>query len=50
VVSLAADERGRWDAKLKPMEDEWVKEMSGKGLPAAAYLKRLHELRDQYKK
>jgi TRAP-type C4-dicarboxylate transport system substrate-binding protein len=44
VVSLAADEKARWDAKLKSMEDDWVKEMSGKGLPAAAYLKRLHEL------
>ncbi len=32
------------------MEDEWVKEMAGKGLPAAAYLKRLHELRDQFAK
>ena len=31
VVSLAADERARWDGKLKPMEDEWVKEMNGKG-------------------
>jgi TRAP-type C4-dicarboxylate transport system substrate-binding protein len=50
VVSLAADERARWDGKLKPLEDEWVKEMTGKGLPAAAYLKRLHELRDQFKK
>jgi TRAP-type C4-dicarboxylate transport system substrate-binding protein len=48
VVSLAADERARWDGKLKPLEDEWVKEMTGKGLPAAAYLKRLHELRDQF--
>ena len=50
VVSLAADERARWDGKLKPMEDEWVKEMSGKGLPAAAYLKRMRELRDQFAK
>jgi hypothetical protein len=48
VVSLAADERARWDGKLRPMEDEWVKEMSGKGLPAAAYLKRMRELRDQF--
>ena len=47
---LAADERARWDGKLKPMEDEWVKEMSAKGLPAAAYMKRLHELRDQFAK
>jgi hypothetical protein len=50
VLSLAADERARWDAKLKSMEDEWVAEMNGKGLPAAAYLKRLRELRDQFAK
>jgi TRAP-type C4-dicarboxylate transport system substrate-binding protein len=50
VVSLAADERARWDGKLKPMEAEWVTEMSAKGLPAAAYLKRMHELRDQFAK
>lgn len=50
VVSLAADERARWNAKLKPMDDDWVKEMTAKGLPAAAYLKRMEELRDQFAK
>ena len=50
VVSLAADERARWDAKLKPMEEQWVAEMTGKGLPAARYLARLRELRDQFAK
>jgi hypothetical protein len=32
------------------MEDDWVKEMSAKGLPAAAYMKRLHELAPQFAK
>ena len=50
VVSLAADERAKWDAKLKPMEEQWVAEMSAKGLPAARYLARLRELRDQFAK
>jgi len=50
VLSLAPDERARWDGKLKSLEDEWVTEMNGKGLPAAAYLKRLRELRDQFAK
>jgi TRAP-type C4-dicarboxylate transport system substrate-binding protein len=50
VVSLAADEKSRWDAKLKSMEDDWVKEMSAKGLPAANYVKRLHELSKQLAK
>jgi hypothetical protein len=50
VVSLAADEREKWDAKLKPMEEQWVAEMSAKGLPAARYLARLRQLRDQFAK
>ena len=50
VVSLAADEKARWDGKLKSMEDDWVKEMSAKGLPAANYVKRLHELSKQFAK
>ncbi len=50
VVSLAADERAKWDAKLKPMEEQWVAEMSAKGLPAARYLARLRQLRDQFAK
>ena len=50
ILSLAPDERARWDAKLKPMEGKWVAEMSAKGLPAARYLARLRELRDQFAK
>lgn len=50
VLTLAADERARWDAKLKPMEEQWVAEMSGKGLPAARYMTRLRQLRDQFAK
>lgn len=50
IVPVSAQERAAWDAKLKPMEDEWVKEMTAKGLPAAKYLARLRELRDQYMK
>jgi len=47
---VSAQERAAWDAKLKPMEEEWVKEMTGKGLPAAKYLARARELRDQFVK
>jgi len=50
VVPVSAQERAAWDAKLKPMEDEWVKEMTAKGLPAAKYLARARELRDQFMK
>jgi len=50
IVQLAPGQRAQWDARLKPMEENWVKEMSAKGLPAAKYLARLHALRDQYSK
>lgn len=50
VVSLDADERAEWDAKLKPMEAAWIAEMSAKGLPAERYMARLYELRDQFAK
>ncbi len=50
ILPLAADERARWDAKLKPLEGQWVTEMTAKGLPAARYLARLRELRDQFAK
>jgi len=50
VVSLSKEERAAWDAKLQPMTAAWVKEMSGKGLPAEKYLARMRELRDKYAK
>jgi TRAP-type C4-dicarboxylate transport system substrate-binding protein len=50
ILPIAADERARWDAKLKPMEEEWVTEMTAKGLPAKKYMARLYELRDQFAK
>lgn len=50
VVSLAEGERAEWNAKLKPMESDWVAEMSGKGLPAEKYMARLHELQEQMAK
>jgi TRAP-type C4-dicarboxylate transport system substrate-binding protein len=50
ILPLAADERARWDAKLKPMEQAWVTETAAKGLPAEKYMTRLRELRDQYQK
>lgn len=50
IVALAPGERAQWDARLKPLEEAWVKEMTAKGLPAKEYLARLRALRDQYSK
>ena len=50
VVSLVPGERAQWDARLKPLEDAWTKEMNAKGLPATQYLARLRALRDEFSK
>lgn len=50
ILSLSDDERAQWDAKLKPMEEAWIAEMTAKGFPAERYMARLHELREQFSK
>jgi len=50
IVHIAPDEKAKWDALVKPMVDDWEKEMSAKGLPAEKYISRLQELRDEYAK
>jgi hypothetical protein len=50
ILPIAPEEKAKWDALLKPMVDEWVVQMSGKGLPAEKYVTRLRELRDEYAK
>lgn len=50
IVSLSADEKAAWDAKLAPLVDEWVAEAKAKGLPAEQYVKRARELRDEFAK
>ena len=50
IVSLAAGERAQWDARLKPLAEQWVQETSAKGLPAEKYLARLRALRDRFEK
>lgn len=50
VLSLSAEERKAWDAKLEPMVDEWVRNMTAMGLPAARYVQRMRELRDRFAK
>ena len=48
VVSLNDGEKAAWDAKLAPLVDSWVADMSAKGLPAEKYVQRARELRDQF--
>ncbi len=48
MTTLTPEETARWDAKLKPIQDNYVAEMEGQGLPAKAYQKRLYELIEKY--
>jgi len=48
VITLTPEEKARWDKIVKPLQDEYVKELAAKGLPAEEYKKRLYELMEKY--
>lgn len=48
IISLIPAEKSRWDEIVKPLQDDLVKELEGKGLPAEEYQTRLHELVGKY--
>ena len=48
IYALTAEERQRWAAKLKPVEDEWLTSMQAKGLPARQALEDLRAALKKY--
>jgi TRAP-type C4-dicarboxylate transport system substrate-binding protein len=50
IIPLAADENARWIKAARPVIDEYIKEVSGKGLPAQKAVKDLENLIKQYSK
>ena len=48
IYTLPAEERQRWAAKLKPVEEEWLKSMEAKGLPGRQLLNDLREAIKRY--
>jgi TRAP-type C4-dicarboxylate transport system substrate-binding protein len=48
IYTLPPEERQRWAARLKPIEDEWVKSMDAKGLPGRQLLQDLREAIKRY--
>jgi TRAP-type C4-dicarboxylate transport system substrate-binding protein len=48
IYTLPAEERQRWLAKLKPVEEEWLKSMEAKGLPGRQLLSDLREAIKRY--
>lgn len=50
IVSLSADENGRWKKAVRPIIDNYIKEVSAKGLPADKALTEVESLIRQYGK
>ena len=48
IYTLPPEERQRWAARLKPVEDEWLKSMEAKGLPGRQLLSDLREAIKKY--
>jgi TRAP-type C4-dicarboxylate transport system substrate-binding protein len=48
IYTLPAEERQRWAARLKPIEDDWLKSMEAKGLPGRQVLTDLREAIKRY--
>src|SRR5688500_11428641 len=48
IYKVPAEERQRWAAKLKPVEEEWLKSMEAKGLPGKQLLNDLREAIKKY--
>ena len=46
IVELADGQKAEWDAKLKPMVDAWIADMTAKGFDAQGFIDKLYELRD----
>jgi TRAP-type C4-dicarboxylate transport system substrate-binding protein len=50
IVSLSADENARWQKAVRPIIDEYIKDVSGKGLPAQKAVTEVEGLIKQYSK
>src|SRR5262249_11652228 len=48
IYTVPPEERQRWAAKLRPIEDEWLVGMDAKGLPGRQVLKDLREAIKKY--
>jgi TRAP-type C4-dicarboxylate transport system substrate-binding protein len=48
IYTVPAEERQRWAARLKPIEEEWLKSMEAKGLPGRQLLNDLREAVKKY--
>lgn len=49
-ITLSAEEKAKWDAKLAPLVDAWIKKAEAKGLPGKQIVADLKELISKYSK
>lgn len=47
INSLEPGEKEKWDQRLSPMVDNWIKEMTSKGYDAKGFIDRLYAIRDK---
>jgi hypothetical protein len=50
IVPVSAEENGRWKKAVRPIIDDYIKEVSTKGLPAEKAVKEVENLIKQYGK
>ncbi len=48
IITLDAEEQARWEARLEPLNEQYVEQIAAQGLPAQALYDRMLELIDQY--
>jgi TRAP-type C4-dicarboxylate transport system substrate-binding protein len=50
IISLSQDEKRRWSDKIKPLNDKWISDMEGKGLPGKKIFDDARLLLEKYSK
>lgn len=48
IITLGAEKKAKWDAKLQPITDKWVKDAGQKGLPAEEIVRFIREKAKQH--
>ena len=44
VITLSAEEKAKWDAKLMPLTEKWIADAKSKGFPADAIVNDIRAL------
>ena len=50
ILSLSVEEKKRWSDRIRPLNDKWIGEMEGKGLPGKKIFEETRSLVEKYSK